>query len=447
MKSQSIVYFIIAGVLASGLSFSIWKYMQPSSSTTVAKAATTVARVATVQPARNIQSLAWAQFQLFVQDGAGDSQWGPWETWVTEPGLANPASVSGAGTNPKVFKESVQLHRLILGGLGTPKSEAPLGDSISSDGKCTLADPSPCSSILYNALVSGHVNQYHLLDPAIVGQMQHGKSGGIPHFLPGSTIVKTLWLIIRHAPGNMNMGSLRFNSPDLPGQIETVPVDLTPNSNTSCDPKVKALPIPPSTTPKSALPPPPLPLSCFISFPVNSPETVDVIKSNHLGSAQSGDYLALMGMNIVRKEAGISSESPDYWMWSSFWWIEDPTANPDQNQKPPSLQTPQWSHYRGDAITSIYDPQGKPVYLYNPYIETFTSDPAHSNCVNCHQFAEYQKPVNGVAVGAPALKGPTQPTDAYFDQGVQTDNLWSLANILSSTQAKQASPPGPPSKR
>ena len=366
------------------------------------------------------RAFAWEQFNLFLSAGNGDNDWGPWSTWKTKCQLG--LVLQGPNCPPQSSNPppaAPDLGTLVMSGLEIPVQDklfeqtlkAPfdaglLAGSVQS-ASCNLARPSPCGAILYNAKAAGHIQKYGLasLDAFI---STHPAPSSIPAFPAGSVIVKSVWGFLGSTTGQLSVWNY---SDDL---FHMVPVDRDKSRHCTA----QAYPIPDGNSNIQKIP-----LDCFKSVLVTASTTPNPGSVGAGIHAVAGDHYVLLGIHILRKtEAG--------WVWSTFWWSNDPAGNPEWNGGRTGLaNTAKWSHYVANMTTDINGPDGKRINCFNPYIELRQmQNDTVSNCVLCHQFTAYKPVTNGFTLGSPALDGATTPADGTFTGKAKVDYLWTLAD-------------------
>lgn len=201
-------------------------------------------------------------------------------------------------------------------------------------------------------------------------------------------------------------------------------------------------------------------LGDFVSFTLNA-ENATLFDLGNKQKLVAGDTLLLMAMHV-------SSREMTEWTWQTFFWTPNPAAPPLPSSAAvaaarPTQLTGAPAHYAGSFAYSMVTPNqpvndgqsvGQPVVGYNPYLEsgfpqsTFgLSRPivdgttswtgtvgVQTNCMTCHALA---------AVAFTSTANPTYATDfyigrndPYFTGTVQTEFLWSIADVVSSQQAQ-----------
>lgn len=206
-------------------------------------------------------------------------------------------------------------------------------------------------------------------------------------------------------------------------------------------------------------------LGDFISIPVNA-DNIAQLKVEGQGQADIviGDTLILMAMHVTSREI-------TEWTWQTFFWTPNPVSPPSPSSatiagaRPLGQLKGAAAHYASSVAYQMIAPNqpvnggnnnGLPVIGYNPYLEADfkasvfgMSVPVvnpqtgqkwvgqvgvQTNCMTCH------------ALAAVAFQGSGTPyaTDFYiarndpaFKGTVQTDFLWSIADVVSQQQTKK----------
>jgi hypothetical protein len=365
-----------------------------------------------------LQNFAWSQFQLFItggerHDGTYDGGWGPWSEWITRSDLKPHQLTSANATllNQNDFKQ------LIFSGMTSTVHENSATDRNTTPTKCNSAVPAPCSTVLYNSKAQSHISSAHLLDPKVVALFPEGANGGIDRFPDDSIIVKTAWKVVEPITSHPGLGNLVFSDPDFPG-VQQFYVVLDPSQPCTDIQMVAAV-----TGAHNALVQQ-VSLQCFISVEVKTKADAETITQG-VSSVKPGDYVVLLGVNIVRKQIG-------RWIWSTVWWTPNKNLQPEYNVKPKDLQLPQWSYYRANAIDAMFDPDNptRRLKCYNPYLEQTVVNERVSNCVVCHRLAEYPIPPKAFELGSPAEDQSIDVGGDYFATSVKTDSLWTIPDML-----------------
>jgi hypothetical protein len=169
-----------------------------------------------------------------------------------------------------------------------------------------------------------------------------------------------------------------------------------------------------------------VPLSSIYHFKVETPDQLQALLEapTDTGFAlgrdpQIGDYVALVGFHYTTKEI------PD-WVWSTFWWHDKPDEGP-YSQDRPNAVTGVWRNYLMDTAYSMKTPRefdGTPNSVYNPWLEARFPNGVSSNCMTCHQRSVWSD--GGPVAFWPITTGGLPTNDAYFEDALQLDFLWSV---------------------
>ncbi|MGF7210778.1 hypothetical protein GGE65_005386 [Skermanella aerolata] len=204
-------------------------------------------------------------------------------------------------------------------------------------------------------------------------------------------------------------------------------------------------------------------LGDFISYPVTAANVAafNAVDSTNGYKVAVGDYLLLMAMHVTSREIR-------EWTWQTFFWTPAPMNPPTPSSvaiagaQPKQLGKPA-AHYAMSIAYQMISPNqpvtggsntGKPMIAYNPYLEsdfsasTFSvsravTDPntgvawtgqvgVETNCMTCHSMASVK-----FGTGGSTGYGTTfyvSLDDPMFDGTVQTDFLWSIADVVSTEQ-------------
>ncbi len=189
-----------------------------------------------------------------------------------------------------------------------------------------------------------------------------------------------------------------------------------------------------------------IPINCFHWIPV-SPLDPKIVPDNHQIPSVSSSwipktnyFLLLVGLHVA------TAELPN-WVWSTFWWTNDPHSDRSAQDQPATIaDSAPWSFFSMNTTMSMVVPRATdlgPDIIYNPYLEGANENGPVSNCLYCHQRAIYRQGKQHVdtdilnashaspqrcAFIAPQTPGcQPLPSDAYFDNAIRTNFLWSLA--------------------
>ncbi|WP_158046454.1 hypothetical protein [Skermanella pratensis] len=204
-------------------------------------------------------------------------------------------------------------------------------------------------------------------------------------------------------------------------------------------------------------------LGDFIAYAVTSSNVAAFNAEGYKVAA--GDYLLLMAMHVTSREI---SE----WTWQTYFWTPAPMNPPSPSSdaiasaQPAALSMPA-AHYAMSIGYQMISPNqpvnggnndGKPVIAYNPYLESGfnaevfsvsrqVTDPntgvawtgqvgVETNCMTCHALAAVNFGTgSGTGYATTFYIGRNDP---IFAGTVQTDFLWSIADVVSSQQQSSA---------
>jgi hypothetical protein len=137
-------------------------------------------------------------------------------------------------------------------------------------------------------------------------------------------------------------------------------------------------------------------------------------------NAKVGDYAVFIAMHYTTKEI------PE-WIWSTFWWHDEPNAGPYGSDRPTIVEGV-WRNYLMDTAYSMELPRehdGTPNAVFDPYLEARFPNGLGSNCMTCHQQARWTK--NGPPAFLPVTRGAKALSDPFFTDTTRLDFLWSVA--------------------
>ena len=162
-----------------------------------------------------------------------------------------------------------------------------------------------------------------------------------------------------------------------------------------------------------------VPLAAFYAFQITAGDLAAIHNSAapNGGTAQVGDYVALVAMHYTTKEI------PD-WVWSTFWWHDRPNDGPFAQHRPAAVNGV-WRNYLMDTTFSMETPKAQdsgPNVCFNPWLEARFQNGVVSNCMSCHQKATW--PASSFM---PVIRGPLPPGDPIFRGSTKLDFLWSVA--------------------
>lgn len=136
-----------------------------------------------------------------------------------------------------------------------------------------------------------------------------------------------------------------------------------------------------------------VPLSKFYSVKVTAEEAtlanadfrIQAATKDVLGRPlQEGDYLVMTALHIATREF-------DPWVFTTFWWTDQPGANNPLSADMPSEVQGVFRNYQMDVSFNINQPKqnGAAPIAYNPWLELFQKGGTMSQCMACHARAAY----------------------------------------------------------
>ena len=150
------------------------------------------------------------------------------------------------------------------------------------------------------------------------------------------------------------------------------------------------------------------------------PDIDDITTMNWGRPLQVGDYLVLVAAHVSTREI-------NDWVWATYWWHDQPDH--DAGADRPGDIAGAWQHFKMNVAYHgefPREPDGSPGIAYNPYLESGFSYGVQSNCVSCHQRAVLTKDGEMGEV-FPLTRGQLAEDDAFFEDKLQLDFVWSLA--------------------
>ncbi len=146
---------------------------------------------------------------------------------------------------------------------------------------------------------------------------------------------------------------------------------------------------------------------------------------------RGGDHVVMVALHINTAEY-------QPWVYTTFWWHDNPDGGKWADGRPGSLDAP-WSNYLMGAAFNINEPREQDDHAYivqNPYLELFQKGGLISNCMACHARSAVHP--SGMPAGYdPDVPGTTDPlglrpipfgsADRAFDDGtVFLNTIWTL---------------------
>jgi hypothetical protein len=149
---------------------------------------------------------------------------------------------------------------------------------------------------------------------------------------------------------------------------------------------------------------------------------------------QAGDYVVLTALHIATNEF-------DPWVFTTFWWHDDPNLRPYADQRTPDVQGV-WRNYLMDCSYNINrprEPNGDINAAYNPWLELFDRGGLRSSCMSCHArsvYAPRTSPTRLTRTNPDRLESddvngfiasPDGPLDPAFARGtIDLHRIWTI---------------------
>ena len=296
------------------------------------------------------------------------------------------------------------------------------------------------ASVIFNQEAADAIRDNCLL-PSNAGVAMHSfkpcpptpvPGGKIKEFKRGAVVLKTFWELL--IPGQ-----------DGIGELSTWNQEVWNNIQQENDPNIARFQIPTLRVATTSESPcqnrdyandETVPISCFYAFKL-SQQDVDALRASPpdlVALSDSGvvadNFLVLVAVHVTTKEI------PD-WVWATFWWDNHGVSDSRADGRPGTIG-PKWRHFLMENTLSGTTPtekDGGPKICFNPYLETAIPNGVISNCLQCHSKAAYGPPsrIGAYDLGILGRNGSTlashrDPDPHYFDNRVQTDFMWSVAD-------------------
>jgi hypothetical protein len=196
-----------------------------------------------------------------------------------------------------------------------------------------------------------------------------------------------------------------------------------------------------------------VPLTDFVTLPITlgSNGNARAFQSSEGGMIfEPNDTVLLIGFHLIKKR----SDEPNDWVWSTFWWSDDPTfgggTSPTTGYScaqssaclPDIPNSTKWEKYVMNTVTQPEDDDEPFVAASNPYVDVASnSGPLPASCVVCHSFATSRKDLDAGQATSPrcgaqsaasmtpmTLKKAADDYEASLSPPrVPTDMVWALS--------------------
>jgi hypothetical protein len=349
---------------------------------------------------------AWMVFAGLTQKTPGGEA--VFETWFSGPEVFNP------GPSP-------QGVRRIQRRFQTPRQFRRPGASPQAIGASLL------SFTLFNKTTRDHIRTNELNKQRKLTSLRDTfKANGTPTEkrdvtdfpAPAVSLKLVWWLVKQTGKTGMPIWDAEPTRPDASGNDNTTwkrVVAVDPTRTTIPSGETADVRYPSTQLRRNSLV---VPLENFYHFQITANE-IAAVRAVLGGSAQIGDYAALVAMHVTTKEI------PD-WVWATFWWHDQPNDGPFSADRPGQVSGV-WKNYRMDVAYSSDTPtegDGSPNVCYNPWLEARFPNGMVSNCMACHQRAVWPQ------VGfLPIVRGGLAKNDLFYktNDRMRLDFLWSVA--------------------
>jgi len=357
-------------------------------------------------------------------------------------------------------------------GLGSRANPGPSAKAVA--GGVIMPDTSDLETVAYNPTAAAGILDGGLFKLTTLAALNTAQAAQIPVFPNAAIALKPVYKAITQA--NLIDGRY-YAMPAWPGTPPVTPeiqangypetswpgfiyVD-TQNTGRSASTGVDANGAGPVSSPNAVYG-----LGDFVSIPIdsNNLDQFQVLTGDK--QLLAGDFLILMAMHVTTREI-------TEWTWQTFFWTPNPALPPLPSSsdiaaaRPTQLVGPA-SHYAAAFAYQMVTPNqpsnggqsvGLPVVAFNPYMEaefplaifrllrpitnsdgsSFTGTVGlQSNCMTCHATASVVFPGAAPNAASYATDFYLSRDDPYFSNTVQTDFLWSIADIIADQQSSQS---------
>lgn len=377
-----------------------------------------------------IRDHGWKLLRAVTQPASPGSTLPRWLSWCTkqellgDPAKARPAC-NGSLTRLKGFESlTFTLSKSeILNETQPADTHHGPPDASELHVGSVLFDPNAAHRFAQPALGKSPPLSKVKLWPPDVSTILTGVSGEQRHLDPfpnTSVVVKPVWRVFPRRPATIGVWNGRVPVGTRNGQAALIegnfpePAHIDVPRQDPCGPQG-----PPAIAPGTHGKPT---LGNFFFLPI-----CKELYNNLSGIVSStiGDYLVLEGFHVITRET-------EDWVWTTFWWHDNPEQGPFASGRPRDLARSVWGNYLmnitlgPDRVSAAH---GIPVSnVFNPYSELALQNGIHTDCFGCHQIAAAPLEPGG---GLPARDDPpyTRLTDnaAVDSLHVRTEFLWSIA--------------------
>jgi hypothetical protein len=359
---------------------------------------------------------AWMVFAGLTQPARpneADSE-AVWETWYHGDEVFAPA-----GPSPQGIRKAKRVF-------------TPLRQSVMPGVVLQAAGQSVASFTLFNQETKDHIrtNRYQMAEAMdalnaswpIGGPPQDRKIKDFP--APSMSLKTTWWVVKKNQPTGMYIWDEKAEAdpagpqpaPQWKRAVIVDPTRAQIPADESANTTIRGKQFPDSHV---------VPLSAFYHFTATADDLsslnsapVGTGEDPNLGQVEVGDFLVLAAMHFTTKEI-------PQWVWATFWWHDRPDVGPYAENRPDARALKSyWRNYKMDVtldMTTPAAPDGKQKVIFNPWLEARFKDGVHSNCMACHQLADWPR-----SDFLPIQRGPLPHDAQRFRDTTKMDFLWSL---------------------
>lgn len=280
----------------------------------------------------------------------------------------------------------------------------------------------------FNTVAANFIKESGLNVPDTVARLRRELRREI-EFPRGSVAVKTFWYVVK--PGEVI--NVRVWDWNAIGNRTRLPEDLLPTRCVAQEPRQGCL----------------VAQDAFYTLRVQDPSD---FTCDDCPPLEAGDLLILVALHIASKEM------PE-WLWATFWWRDADapsgtfwTCGDAQREAVLGEVGLPWSNYSMDVTASFTMAKPRPRNqaeaacgfpgeigegeqlraAYNPFVEAFFENGLKSSCVDCHSRATTNR--EDIRNDVPEVNEPAGPALRDLEGHVRLDYMWSLWNVLRSTE-------------
>jgi hypothetical protein len=364
----------------------------------------------------------WNQLKAILSpDGAQAT----WETWSSKCNLADDIAAAYPAWRMNLTQNCASLHNTAF-----PDRSLRAALATASLTPQTAGDVFRPASVFLNGVAVRSINDNNWNLPAsgtsAADRLVPGAAAPLQvTFQPDSIIVKAIWEVVNSENSTWPLRVYDLSQPQWNQGTGITPprsfirvegwktlVHLDINENTQCPYRAGS---PSSNIPLDST----IPISCFTYHRVTK-EMYDVSMLGNTAGQWQGTYpfyLVLVGLSV-------STRDNNGWNFTTFWWTNDPDADPNHTSQPAGNLPFKYTQFAMDTSEDSYPVQNP--YLEGPEGRTGMS----SDCADCHKLAEVRvDPMTGAVIKSQSNLGlplSTLPPN-YNQHRTLTDSVWTLA--------------------